>query len=158
MKKKAPFLIAVGILLIAIVVVVVVYQGTRSGSAAYEEVLITYLEAMKEGPEQAIEYTAFPNETIEYDYLHSLVHIVDYEVVSSTEVNENLYAFTLNIAGSDQPEVYTPVYYFVGQQDGEYTVYINVSYVPESLRENLSVDDYSYSNPDYLDSIPEIEN
>ena len=155
MKRKPLIFIVIGILVV--ISGFVIYQNNRDGAEAYEDMLITYLEAMKEGTDKAIEYTAFPNETIEYDYLHSPTRIADYEVVSSTKINKDLYAFTLNIAGSDRPEVYTPLYYFVGHQDGMYTVYINADYVPGSLHENFDANDYSYSNGDYLDSDPEFD-
>lgn len=153
--KKIAFFIVTGILLVGLAFSI--YQRTGDEKNGYEETLITYLEAMKEGTEKAFEYTAFPNETIEYDYLHSPIYIVDYEIVSSAQINEHLYSFTLNIAGSDQPGIYTPLYYFVGHQNGIYTVYINAGYVPEELRENFDVDDYSYNNPDYLGSVPKFD-
>lgn len=146
---------AIGILIVLLALIM--YQSIHKSTEMYEESLITYLEAMKQGTDKAIEYTAFPNEIIEYDYLHSPMRIADYEIVSSAKINENLYAFTMNIAPSDKPEVYTPLYYFVGQQDGKYTVYINAGYVPEYLHENFDANDYSYNNPDYLDSAPEFE-
>lgn len=152
-KRKSLFFIAIGILIVLLVFII--YQNPRKSTEIYEESLITYLEAMKQGTDKAIEYTAFPNEIIEYDYLHSPMRIADYEIVSSAKINENLYAFTLNIALSDQPEVYTPLYYFVGQQDGKYTVYINAGYVPEYLHVNFDANDYSYSNPNYLEGAPE---
>lgn len=155
MKRKPLLFIVIGILVV--VSGFVIDQNNRDGAEAYEETLLTYLEAMKEGTDKAIEYTAFPNETIESDYLHAPARIADYEVVSSTQIDKDLYAFTLNIAGSDRPEVYTPLYYFVGHQDGMYTVYVNADYVPGSLHENFNVNDYSYSNPDYLNGDPEFD-
>lgn len=154
MKKKLPILIVAAVL---VIVSVVIFISKRNSSGnVYEETLVTYLEAMREGgTKEAIKYAAFPNETVEYDYLHSPICIVDYEIVSSEPVNENLYVFTLNIASSDQPDVFTPVYYFVGHQDDKYTVYINASYVPESLQENFDIDNYSYNDPDYLGGDPE---
>ena len=127
----------------------------ESTENAYKETVVTYLEAMKEGTEKAVEYAAFPNETIKADYLQSPIRISDYEIVSSESVNDHLYAFTLNIISSDEPDASTTVYYFVGHQDGKYTVYINASYVPETLQENLNLDDYSYDDPDDLGSTPE---
>lgn len=154
MKRKRLF-VGIGIGILAAVLAVAIYvQSAHDDAGAYEETLIAYLDAMEEGTNKAIEYTDFPNQTIEHDYLHSPMRIVDYEVLSSTQVNENLYAFTLNVANHIQPNIYTPVYYFVGRQDGAYTVYINADYVPESLRENFNADDYSYSNPDYLGGTP----
>ena len=47
--------------------------------------------------------------------------------------------------------------YFVGCQDGVYTVYINAKYVPESLGENFNADDYSYSSSNYLGSVPQFD-
>ena len=155
MKRKPLLFIVVGVLAAALLLCL--YLSTRNSSTAYEETLITYLEALKEGTDKAIEYTAFPNEIIEYDYLHSPMRAADYEVISSSQVNENLYAYTLYISVSDQPEEYTPVYYFVGRQDGADTVYINAAYVPESLHENFNAADYSYSNPDYLEGIPQFD-
>lgn len=155
MKRKPLLFIVVGVLAAALLLCL--YLSTRNSSSAYEDTLITYLEALKEGTDKAIEYTAFPNEIIEYDYLHSPMRAADYEVISSSQVNENLYAYTLYISVSDQPEEYTPVYYFVGRQDGAYTVYINAAYVPESLHENFNATDYSYSNPDYLEGIPQFD-
>lgn len=155
MKRKPLLFIVIGVLAAALLLCL--YLSTRNNSTAYEETLITYLEALKEGTDKAIEYTAFPNEIIEYDYLHSPMRVADYEVISSSQVNENLYAYTLYISVSDRPEEYTPVYYFVGHQDGAYTVYINAAYVPESLHENFNAADYSYSNPDYLEGIPQFD-
>lgn len=155
--KKARRLLYIVIGVLATALVFCLYLSSHSRPTAYEETLITYLEALKEGTDQAIAYTAFPNETIEYDYLHSPMRVADYEVVSSNRVNENLYAFTLDIAVSGQPEEYTPAYYFVGRQDGAYTVYINAAYVPESLHENFHADDYSYSDPDDLGSLPQFD-
>ena len=119
MRRIRLYLIVVSI--IAVVLVLFANCCSRNRDNPYEEALITYLEAMEEGSQKAIEYTAFPNEMIEYDYLHAPMRIVDYEIVSSVRVNENLFAFTLNIASSDQPNVYTPLYYFVGYQDREYS-------------------------------------
>lgn len=155
MKKKILF----PIVIIALVAVlgILIYKGTRSENA-YEKTLTTYLEAMKDSTSKAIEYTAFPNEVIKHDYLSSPERIADYEITSSTQLNDNLYVFTLNIATSDEPNIYTPLYYFVGQQGGEYTVYINVNYIPDELCTNFSPSDYSYSNPDYLDGFPEFDN
>lgn len=155
MKKTHLLFIVIGILVAALAFFI--YQGTQDGTEPYEETLITYLEAMKEGTEKAIEYTAFPNKTIEYDYLESPMRIVDYEVVSSDQINDNLRVFTLNVATTNQPEVYTPLYYFVGCQDGMYTVYINAKYVPGSLHENFNADDYSYSDSNYLGSVPQFD-
>lgn len=155
MKRKLLFFIAIGVLAAALLLYY--FVDTRNKMTAYEETLITYLEAFKEGTDKAIEYTSFPNEIIEYDYLHSPMRITDYEVVSSNQVNENLYAFTLYIAVRDRPEEYTPLYYFVGHQDGAYTVYINAAYVPESLHDNFNAADYSYSNPDYLEGAPQFD-
>lgn len=145
--------------MLLVIIAMTMLTGCQSADAKnkYEETLVAYLEAMKEGTEKAIEYTTLPNETVEYDYLHSNERIADYEITSSREINNQLYAFTLNIATTDQPNVYTPLYYFVGQQDGAYTVYINVNYVPESLCENLVPGDYSYDNPDYLGGTPEFD-
>lgn len=162
MKKIRILLIVIGVLAAALLFYL--YLGTRNSSAAheemlidYEETLIAYLEALKDGTDKAVEYTAFPNENIKSDYLQSPMRITDYEIVSSNEVNENLYAFTLNIAVSNQTEVNTPLYYFVGHQDGAYTVYINAAYVPESLHENFNAADYSYSDPDSLGAVPQFE-
>lgn len=155
MKKKSLIFIAVGILVAAFAFFI--YQGTQDRTEPYEETLITYLEAMEDGTEKAIEYTAFPNETIEYDYLNSPMRIVDYEVVSSDQINDNLRVFSLNVATTNQPEVYTSLYYFVGCQDGVYTVYINAKYVPEAHYENFNAEDYSYSNPNYLESDPQFD-
>lgn len=155
MKRVHVFFI---VIILIVTFAFAIYQSTRDDADVYEKTLITYLEAIKEGTNKAIEYTAFPNEIIEYDYLHSPMRIADYEVVSATQINEDLYAFILNIAGSEQPEVYTPVYYFVGHHEGKYTVYINANYVPESLHKNFNANDYSYSNPKYLDSNPQFDN
>lgn len=155
MKRKHLLFIAIGVLATAIIFCL--YLSTRNSSTAYEKTLIAYLEALKEGTDKAIEYTSFPNEIIEYDYLQSPMRITDYEVVSSNQVNENLCAFTLYIAVSNRPEEYTPLYYFVGHQDGAYTVYINAAYVPESLHENFNAADYSYSDPAYLEGVPQFD-
>lgn len=153
--KKRISLLVVAVIFVVVLVAIFAPKGGNSENA-YEETVVAYLEAMKKGTENAINYVAFPNETVEYDYLHSPIYIVDYEIVSSEPVNDNLYAFTLNIASSDEPDVFTPVYYFVGHQDDKYTVYINASYVPASLQENFNIDDYSYDNPNYLGGDPEI--
>lgn len=155
MKKRISFLVVAVILIVVLVAIFATKGGNPENANAYEETVVAYLEAMKEGTENAIKYVAFPNETIEYDYLHSPIYIVDYEIVSSEPINDNLYSFALNITSSDEPDVFTPVYYFVGHQDDKYTVYINASYVPESLQENFNIDDYSYDNPDYLGGNPE---
>ena len=155
MKRKPILFLLISTLVI--VIAFVAYQNKDYGESAYKETLISYLEAMKDGTDAAIKYTAFPNDTIEYDYLHSPICVVDYEIVSSVKVNENLYAFTLNIATSNQPEVYTPLYYFVGCQNAKYTVYINASYVPEELCDNFNINDYSYSNFDYLGDTPQFD-
>lgn len=155
MKRKQLLLIVIGVLAVALVFCL--YLSSHNRPTAYEETLITYLEALKEGTDQAIAYTSFPNKTIESDYLNSPMRISGYEVVSSNQVNENLCAFTLHIAVKDQPKEHTPLYYFVGRQDGAYTVYINAAYVPESLHENFHADDYSYSDPDDLGSLPQFD-
>lgn len=157
MKKKYLFFISIVVVVLVAVLAFFIYRGTQDHANEYEKTLTTYLEAMKEGTKKAIEYTAFPNETIEHDYLESPMRIADYEIVSSAQINDALYVFELHIAGTEQPEVYTPLYYFVGCQDGEYTVYINAQYVPESLHENFKAEDYSYDSSDYLGADPQFD-
>ena len=168
MKKTKQFpkitalLAVIGVLSAALIFSL--YLGTRNRAAAqgetlvsYEETLIAYLEALKEGTDEAIAYTAFPNESIEQDYLQSPMRITGYEIVSSRQVNENLYAFTLHLDVSGRTGGDTPLYYFVGCQDGAYTVYINAAYVPEALHENFNAADYSDPDPDSLGAIPQFE-
>ena len=156
MKKRLCLIITVTVLVV--VSVFAICRGVGKYPDAYQKALTTYLEAMKVGSDKAIKYTAFPNEIIKWDYLHSPLYIIDYEIIASTEVNENLRAYALNVAGSNQPEVYTPIYYFVGCQDGVYTVYINANYVPEQLRENFDISKYDYNSSEYLDGNVDFDN
>ena len=168
MKKTRQFpaipalLAVIGVLALALAACL--YLGSRNRAAAhgetpapYEETLVAYLDALKEGTSQAAAYTAFPNEIIEQDYRQSPMRISGYDVLSSSRVNENLYAFRLTLSVSGRTGEDTPLYYFVGCQDGAYTVYINAAYVPEALHENFNAADYSDPDPDSLGAIPQFE-
>ncbi len=54
------------------------------------------------------------------------------------------------------PDVYRRIYYFVGAPEGQYTVYINVEYVPGMLSEGLNKEKYSYTDENVL-GVGEIE-
>ena len=55
MKRKPLLFIVVGVLAAALLLCL--YLSTRNSSTAYEETLITYLEALKEGTDKAIQST-----------------------------------------------------------------------------------------------------
>ena len=114
-----------------------------------------YLNAMKTGPEEAVEYASFPNDDIRNSFLGSPLYIVDYEIESSEVINEDLHAYTILIQDNYHGDVYRKIYYFVGRTNGNYTVYGNVDYVPESLRTDLDISDFSYQDEDHLGSTPE---
>ena len=109
-------------------------------------------EAMKTGTSKAVDLATFPDEIIKQEYLLSPQHIIDYEIESEDVVSDSLVAYTLLIKDNIKSDVYTRVYYFVGNLDGKYTVFINVDYVPENLRAGLNVAKYSYVDEDSLGS------
>ena len=154
MKKKRLWLVCgVCLCVLAIACGLLLYQFSREDtSGAFKQTLTDYLEAMKTGTSKAVDLATFPDEIIKQEYLLSPQHIIDYEIESEDVVSYSLVAYTLLIKDNIKSDVYTRVYYFVGNLDGKYTVFINVDYVPENLRAGLNVAKYSYVDEDSLGS------
>ncbi len=156
--KKRTILYIVGICIFVLGGSLLYRQSVMErDSDPYQDTLISYLEAMKTGiADQAAKFASFPNEDIKSAYLSSPIVIVDYEIEKSEIINHQLRAYTLRIKDSMNPDVYRRIYYFVGAPEGQYTVYINVEYVPGMLSEGLNKEKYSYTDENVL-GVGEIE-
>lgn len=150
--KKRTILCIVGICILVLGGSLLYRQSVvERGSDPYQDTLICYLEAMKAGTaDQAAKFASFPNEDIKSAYLSSPIVIVDYEIKTSEIINDQLRAYTLLIKDSMNPDVYRKIYYFVGTPEGQYTVYINAEYVPDTLSEELNKEKYSYKSENLL--------
>lgn len=156
--KKRTILCIVGICILVLGGSLFYRQSVMErGSDPYQDTLISYLETMKTGAkDQAAEFASFPNEDIKSAYLSSPIVITDYEIKKSEIINNKLHAYTLLIKDDMNPDVSRRIYYFVGAHEGQYTVYINAEYVPDTLGEGLNKGKYSYTNEDDL-GVGEIE-
>lgn len=152
MRKQNVFWI-VGICAL-VVTAVAFYRGfyvSNKNSDIYETTLISYLEAMKTGTKDAVEYASFPNEDIRNAFLSSPMYIVDYEIETSETINKSLRAYTILIKDSmSVDDTYRRIYYFVGVVNDQYTVFGNVDFIPDSLSESLDVSKYSYTDENLL--------
>lgn len=108
--------------------------------------LYSYLETCEKHPEKAVTYTYFTTEIEQDAYEHSPLRILDYELLGAEKINDDLYAFTLQL----QKEVptYPKRYYFVGLIDGKLRLMVNVYNIPESLREGLREEDFTLTEED----------
>ena len=110
-----------------------------------------YLQVFQnEGPEKAVNYCHFqPSEAFTVEdfrtlFVRSSTTIDDYKITSLDKINDDLYAVTLEIKDGEN---WRQIYNFVGKIDGNYRYMNSVNHIPSTMRENLNVDAYKYSDP-----------
>ena len=77
-------------------------------------------------------------------YVRSGTIIDDYKIKNFDRINDNLYAVTLEIKEGNKG--WSQIYNFVGKIDGDYQYMNSTGHIPETLRENLDVDAYRYTD------------
>ncbi len=70
--------------------------------------------------------------------------LLDYEIRSVKQINENLYEVICFVKSSYIPNYFQECYNFVGIIDGHMYCFLNPYKVPEEISENLNFEDYSY--------------
>ena len=126
-------------------------SGEDSEKAAAMAFAEEYLRVFqKEGPERAVSYCQFePSEAYTAEdfytlYVRSGTIIDDYKIKNFDRINDNLYAVTLEIKEGNKG--WSQIYNFVGKIDGDYQYMNSTGHIPETLRENLDVDAYRYTD------------
>ena len=115
-----------------------------------------YMEAYKKGTKEAIEYIYFEDDFKREAYLASSDKLLDYEVESIEKINENLYALTIlvktELTTFYSGDTYDQVYNFVAHIDDKWYFLNGVSNIPEEIRDNLDIDQYTYNDENIVDS------
>ncbi len=109
-----------------------------------------YLAAYREGTDKSVAFTYFNDEFRKEAYIVSGDKLLDYEIQSIERINDNLYAISI-LVKTTQTECYMGddlelVYNFTAKIDGQWKYINGVTNIPEDLRENLLVEDYTYQN------------
>ena len=116
----------------------------------YAAYYIKYMEALKKGTKDAIQYTHFENGD-KSAYTDSKDKLLDYGIRNIERVNDKLYAFTISATSSASRDG-KPVtaYNFVGIIDGKLRVLCNTAQIPPALRDNLDPLKYKNTDPSVL--------
>lgn len=111
-----------------------------------------YFEAFKQGTAEAEKYAYFPTESSRMLFLEQTDQKLEsYKIEKIEKLTENLYGVTvngrLNIYDSGETET---VFGFVGKVDGSWLYIGTAGYIPDSLKEDVDLSAYQYSDPDIL--------
>jgi len=127
----------------------------QKNSAAFEdipeeitEIYETYMEALKTGTKEAVQYMHFENDR-RIAYVDSTGKLVDYKIENIEKINDNLYAFTVSVKTTIEKDYHTS-YNFVGRIDGELYVMNGVRQIPESISDNLDPNKYTYDDENII--------
>ena len=120
------------------------------GNDEVEAFAILYLEALKNGVEEAVQYCVFRDDTIRSAYINSKNYITDYSIKNIKKLNDQLYEILVEVEDPFQEERYT-VYNFVVIQDGKLLYANGVRNIPEAVKEGVDLSAYSYGDPNIID-------
>lgn len=121
-----------------------------------EDVIATvesYLNAMKIGSEESIQYCFFKeeNNATKQAYLRDIDILLSYEITKIEKINDNLYACTILYEMNSEKGNYRKAYNYVGYIDNDYYFIVNERDIPDEIRENFNAKKYAYSGSDVLD-------
>lgn len=127
-------------------------------SVVSEEVtdfLKEYLDVTMDSVEEAVEYVYFNNDWEKGYYTNCSDYVVDYEILSSEKINDDLNAFLISYTNKSDQEQGTSknAYNFVAVIDGEYRIITNVRNIPEDLKDGLDETKYSSDSLNTDDTI-----
>ena len=112
------------------------------------EFLCNYFEECKNGPEAILKYRFFKNEMEKSLILENDLRIIDYKIEDAEKINDNLYAFKLNIQNNGMPKKlreanqYMVIYNFVINLNDTLYICVRTNDIPEELQENFNPDNY----------------
>lgn len=116
-----------------------------------------YLEALKNGVEEAVQYCIFRSDAVRSAYINSKNYITDYSIKKITKLNDQLYEILVEVEDPLREERYS-VYNFVVIQDGKLLYANGVRNIPETVRESVDLSAYSYDDPNIVDESALIRN
>ena len=109
-----------------------------------------YLEALKNGVEEAVQYCVFRSDAIRSAYINSNNYITDYSIKKITKLNDQLYEILVEVEEPFREERYS-VHNFVVIQDGGLWYANGVRNIPEAVKEGVDLSAYSYDDPYIVD-------
>ena len=118
----------------------------------------SYLKALQEGPEIAVDYMYFlPENASHYEYFRESGNkLVEYIIRDSVMINSKLYAFLISYDTQASKEGYIPIstaWTYVANIDGEYTILNSSNNIPDSIKDNFVEEDFVV--PEEYEMIPE---
>lgn len=153
-KKPGFWMTLVGI--VAVVFVAVCFLTSPAGSddlppREVNNLLTTYLDAMKEDMEEAASYHYFSHPTIAWAYKESKDYLTDYEILSWEKIGHEIWVAEVNIKtlSHDDWKTYSQ---FIGKIDGQYRVayYYDVDET-DDFSQGIDLSPYRSTDPNILD-------
>lgn len=105
-----------------------------------------YMEAAKEGYSTVLDWEYFPEE---YEWAKTLTaqsnqYVIEYEIEKAECLNDDLYAFVVSVKTNISFDKYVPAAHFVARLNDEFYLIPTVDYIPDALRGNLDLEEYSF--------------
>jgi hypothetical protein len=120
-----------------------------AGADAFVE---EYMSVLMEGKPEAtflLEYASveFGADAADLRPRYWIDFVDDYVVRDKEQINGKLFAYTVLMASSENPDEYRKLYLFPIQIDGVFYIAEAPSAIPDELRENFDATKYEFSDP-----------
>lgn len=152
MKKAKIFLSTlVCIALIACIAIIGAIHQRRSDANIPEEAFAAinnYMDAYKNGTEEAVAYAHFEDEFIRTAYMNAGDKLLDYEIESIEMVNDSLVALSVLIKTEQtvrySGDAFDRVYNFLVKIENKWYYVNGVSNIPANIQNGLDTTQYIY--------------
>ena len=157
--RKTGIVIAV-FACIALIVCVAMIGGTQQRGNPTEIpeeariVLKKYMDAYKNGTEEAVAFAHFEDEFIRTAYLNTDDKLIDYEIENMEMVNDSLVALTVLLKSTQTirhwGDDFHRVYNFLVKIEDEWYFVNGISHIPPSIQDGLDISKYTYADEDRI--------
>ena len=158
MKKRRillPILLC-GILIICIAIIGSIQQHRNNTDVPEEAYAVfeKYMDAYKNGPEEAVGFAHFENEFIRTAYISADDKLLDYEIESMEMINDRLVALTVLIKTVQtvrySGDTFDRVYNFLVKIEDSWYYVNGVSNIPPSIQDGLDANKSAYDDENVI--------
>lgn len=145
---------------IALIVCVAMIGGTQQRGNPTEIpeeariVLKKYMDAYKNGTEEAVAFAHFEDEFIRTAYLNADDKLIDYEIENMEMVNDSLVSLTVLLKSTQtirrRGDDFQRVYNFLVKIEDEWYFVNGISHIPPSIQDGLDISKYTYADEDMI--------